>query len=284
MAGGRGDPLGRRLGLRGDWRISHRYRLVRSMRIMRLIGKLLTAGTVGVLLLTGCAGEDDPEESTPEDQPQATTETAEETDPAGDDAAATTDDGGPADDGDDGGATSEDPADDTAGEENGGDDGTEGEDQGSGDTPGDPREVLDSLGLLDGDKVRVDPAAPMDPGIARAMCEYVFGKPAQVAEVTGVTGELTLLESSGYEQWPAQGDGLQCIWDVDGANGFGTMMWSQQVPTPNSEEAYIAADVPVGDFHGVVAYAPDYEGTTLDEDAATAWLEDAATRWAGASD
>lgn len=257
---------------------------------MRLIGKLLTAGTVGVLLLTGCAGEDDPEESTTEDQTQATTETAEETDPAGDDAAATTDDGGPADDGDDTGATSGDPADGTAGEENGGDDGTEGDDgaedddQGSGDTPGDPREVLDSLGLLDGDKVRVDPAAPMDSGIARAMCEYVFGKPAQVADVTGVTGELTLLESSGYEQWQGQGDGLQCIWDVDGANGFGTMMWSQQVPTPNSEEAYIAADVPVGDFHGVVAYAPDYEGTTLDEDAATAWLEDASTRWAGASD
>lgn len=147
-----------------------------------------------------------------------------------------------------------------------------------------PEEVLEQAGLLDGQQVVVGPGGVDDPTVQAEICDYVVGTPDEVAAITGVSGDLTPLVSNGYNQRGSNGGGIQCVYDVDGADGLGIVLWSKEIPhAEDGDETQLLASGPVGEHWGTVAYAPTFAGEVMDEAAAAAWLEDAATRWGGAS-
>ena len=254
---------------------------------MRGIGTILTAGTLGVLLLAGCSGEDDPAEGTTTDQAQTTEGASAE---AEDDAASGVDtaDGDTAteDTATEDTATDDTATDDTATETEvaDGDGGGSDETGAAPDPDAAPEEVLEQAGLLDGQQVVVGPGGVDDPTVQAAICDYVVGTQDEVAAITGVSDDLTPLDGNGYTQRGGNGGGIQCVYDVDGADGFGIVLWSKEIPNvEDGDETQLLASGPVGEHWGTVAYAPTFAGEVMDEAAAAAWLEDAATRWGGAS-
>lgn len=210
---------------------------------MRRIGTILSASAIAGLLLAGCSGGSDPDEGTTEDAAQTTS--------------------------DDAGASGGDGAEETGA---------------AADPDASADEVLREAGLLEGDQVVLGPTSPDDPAVQRAICDYVFGTTDEVIERSGIVGELALLDSSGYSQLGGNGDGLQCVYDVDGEDGLGILLWSQELPPIEEDDGtQIVASGQFGEHWGAVAYAPTFTGDVMDEDAAAAWLDDAATRWGGAS-
>lgn len=260
---------------------------------MRGIRTIVSVGTLGVLLLTGCAGEDDPDEGTTADPAQTTEDSGAAID-EGDDSTAATGDSVTGDDAassesdaagaGDGGPTQDDAATGTGGASESGDSDGVGETGAAPDPGAAPEEILEQAGLLDGQRVVVGPGGVDDPTVQAAICDYVVGTQDEVADITGVSGDLTPLDSNGYNQWGGNGDGVQCVYDLDGEDGLAIMLWSEEIPpVEDGDETQLLATGPVGEHWGTVAYAPTFTGEVMDEDAAAAWLEDAATRWGGAS-
>lgn len=264
---------------------------------MRRLGIALATTT---LLLTACAGEEEPTD------PTTGTETTEEnstTDDIGadtgdaDSASETAAEEGTGDGADATEAapdqTTEDGTETTEATEDGAgstDDGTATEDDAvAGDTGLDrpSEEILAEAGLLEDGAVSLGPAPPQDETVQLAICDYLFGTPEDVASVAGAApgSEVLLAPGSGHRNMGGSGGGPQCLWTVDGEEAFAAVIWAPEIEDEDDDGSLLASTPLEGsDYFGYVAVNPEWDGRlSLDENGAIDWLEDAGTRWAGAS-
>lgn len=160
------------------------------------------------------------------------------------------------------------------------------DDQGAAD--GSAQQELEEAGLLEDGAVAFGPTTPgeeFDP----AICDYVFGTPEELGEVVGVPGQLERA-GGGAAQHGGNGSGVQCTYAVDGAEALVLRLWDQELEVDPEHEDLLIVQAVVDEnqfgypVYGLAGLSQEDDGSLgLDEDTATALLEDAATRWSGGS-
>ncbi len=144
--------------------------------------------------------------------------------------------------------------------------------------------LLIEEGLLEGGVVSLGPVGPTDEAVNHAICDYVFGSPEVVATTAEVDGDVALTEESGFAQLGGNGSGVRCVYTVEGEDAFGLRVWSKEQEIDDDANIVVADTAVNGGRFALMVRAPDWDGNLgLDEDAATEWIEDAATRWGGSS-
>lgn len=286
---------------------------------MRRLGIALVTST---LLLAACGGSDEPEapttpapssatdpEETDSEETGSEETDSEETGPEsnGDDGAdsSATDDA-PGTDGDsatDGGTVDDDEtSEDAAGqdpEETTGHPGIEvPTDGGLGGDPGQDttldrpsEEILAEAGLLEDGAIVLGPAPPQDEQVNLAVCDYLFGTPDEIAATVGLEdgAEIALAPGSGHRNLGGAGGGPQCLYFIDGVDALGLLIVNKEIEDMEGADESLVGSTTLQstdgrDHFGYVAVNPEWDGTiTLDEAGAIALLQDAATRWGGAS-
>lgn len=116
-----------------------------------------------------------------------------------------------------------------------------------------------------------------------AFCEFLFGRPDEVAAVFGA-GELTLFEGSGFFNNGGNGVGWRCGYRADLDDGgdvphviLGLSTEPFDVPATDEFTQLVVLDGGDADLSGVVIVRADL-GVTLDEDVALEWLTAARDR------
>lgn len=116
-----------------------------------------------------------------------------------------------------------------------------------------------------------------------AVCEYLFGTPAEVAEYAGLDSGVVLIEGSGERSAGGGGSGYLCGWGVDpGADpDFGLQLWvGGDEADPDENLLYdepVESDVD-GELVGRAWKSPAAPDVALDTDDLGLWLNGAAER------
>lgn len=142
------------------------------------------------------------------------------------------------------------------------------------------KSVLADHNFLDGDdRVRFAESKPSDE-VQSAICDYLFGKPEEVADVAKLEGQVALNEDSGFNSAGGNGIGFQCGYDVSGKTALALVIWTKNSDEPGKAEHVVTKKLREG-LYGYSAYAPGYDGSAMTKSAAGTWLTETGKRVAG---
>lgn len=125
-------------------------------------------------------------------------------------------------------------------------------------------------------------AAPSDEKQA-ALCDYIYGTPAEVGKLAKLKGTVTLGPDSGFLNLGGNGFQYGCVYAVDGTDAYKVAVWfGRDSDEPLKDNRGTAVSLATVDFpDGVGAYSvygPDYTGDTIDDATAKQWLTEARAR------